>query len=110
MFGSSLVAKKALDGMDTDGTIQIAAIAGGFARMIADPAVHRRERVVANQPLPGLPVLAGLREAQPALDVLPCRAGVVTKRQQIDIDRMGTARRSPLPAGGSYRSSGSCRE
>ena len=52
VFSSSLVAKKALDGMNTNGTIQFATIAGGFAGVIADPAVYRREWVIPDQPLP----------------------------------------------------------
>ena len=78
------------------GAVQLAAIAGAFARMVADPAVHRRHRVVPHQRLPRLAILPGLRQPQPRLDVLARRAGVVAGRQQIDIDRMGGARRPGL--------------
>ena len=80
--------------MDADRRVERAAIAGAFARMVADPAVHRRHRVVPHQRLPRLAILPRLGEPQPRLDVLACGAGVVAGRQQIDIDRMGGARRS----------------
>ena len=87
------IAEKALDRMDADRRVERAAIAGAFARMVADPAVHRRHRVVPHQRLPRLAILPRLGQPQPRLDVLARGAGVVAGGQQIDIDRMGGARR-----------------
>ncbi len=41
------------------------AIAVGLAGVIADPAMHRRHRIVGNQDFPRLPVVAGLNLGQP---------------------------------------------
>ena len=86
-LGCRQVAEKTLDRVDRHGGVQLAAIAGGFARVIADPAVRRRQRVVGHQRFPGPPVVARLRQGQPGLDVLAGRAGVVAGRQQRDIVR-----------------------
>jgi hypothetical protein len=66
-----LVAEKALDGVDADRLVELAAVARAFARVIAHAAHDRRQRVVFGQRAPRGFVVAGLRVIQPALDVLP---------------------------------------
>src|SRR5581483_320147 len=84
-----LVAEKALDGVDPDGLVEPTAVARGLAGVVADPAHDRRKRVVFHDPPPGALVLlpACLRLVQPLLDVLAGRAGVVARRQPVDVDR-----------------------
>jgi hypothetical protein len=81
------IAEKPLDGMDADGPVECRTVAGAFARVIADAAVNGRQRVVPHQGLPGGAEPARLGECEPGLDVLAGRAGVVVRRQQLDIDR-----------------------
>ena len=83
-----LVAEEALDRVDADRLVELGPVAGGLARVVADPPHDRRERVVLDQLAPGalvagLPLL-GL--VQPGLDVLAGRAGVVAGRQPVDVD------------------------
>jgi hypothetical protein len=83
-----LVAEEALDRVDADRLVELAAVAGGLAGVVADPPHDRRQRVVLHQLAPGplvtaLPLL-GL--VQPGLDVLPGRTGVVAGRQAVDVD------------------------
>lgn len=61
-FRSGFIAKKTFDRVDTDGAVQIGAIAGGFAGVVTHPPMHGRHRVVAHQVLPSLLELAGLRQ------------------------------------------------
>ena len=82
-----LVAEEALDGVDAHRFIQLAAVAGVLAGVVADAAHDRRQRVVPHQLAPGFLVVAGLGVEQPALDVLAGRAGMVAGRQAVDIDR-----------------------
>ena len=81
------VTQEAFDGVNADRTVELLAVAAGFAGVIADTAVHARQWVVADQRLPGGAILAGLRERQPGLDVLAGRAGDIAGRREIDIDR-----------------------
>jgi alkylation response protein AidB-like acyl-CoA dehydrogenase len=81
------VAEMALDRMDRDCSVELRAVAGGFARVVADATVDGRERVVVREHPPGLLVLADPGVRQPALDVLARRAGVVARGQQVDIHR-----------------------
>ena len=83
-----LVAEEALDRVDADRLVELAAVAGGLAGVVADPAHDRRQRVVLHQPSPG-PLVARLPLlclVQPGLDVLARRAGVVAGRQAVDVD------------------------
>ena len=48
------VAEEPLDGVDAHRLVDVLAVAGVFARVIADAAVHRRHRVVADDDLPRL--------------------------------------------------------
>ena len=72
-----LVAEEALDRVDADRRIDLAAVADAFAGVIADPAHDRGERVVARQVAPGGFVVAALGVEQPALDVFAGRAGAL---------------------------------
>ena len=87
VFLQGQIAQKPLDGVDADRGIELAAIAGGLAGMVADPAVDTRHRVVLGQTLPSLLETARLRVRQPSLDVLARRTGVVAGGQQIHVDR-----------------------
>jgi hypothetical protein len=77
VFLQRQIAQKALDGVDADRGIELAPIAGGFAGVVADPAMNTRHRVVLGQTLPSLLETARLRVRQPSLDVLARRTGVV---------------------------------
>ncbi len=94
------IAQKAFDCVNTDRRVEVLAITARFARVIADPAMHARQRIVPDERLPGLSKLGGLGERQPSLDVLAGRAGDIAGRQEIDIDRpLGPHRpRASLPA------------
>src|SRR5690349_18039798 len=80
--------------MDRYGRIHFAAVAVRFARVIADPAVRRRQRVVGDQRLPSPAEIAGLGMGKPALDILPGGTGVVAGRAQVGPHRMTGTKRS----------------
>ena len=65
----------------------VAAVAGGLARVVADPAHDGGERVVRHDLAPRRLVVALLGVVEPPLDVLAGRAGVVARRQQVHVDR-----------------------
>ena len=88
------ITQEPLDGVDAHRAVELAAIAVILARMIADPPVHRRHRVVSDQGFPGFAEAAGLGVRQPRLDVLAGRTGIVTRRQQVEVDRPLAAYRS----------------
>ncbi len=90
------VAEEALDRVDADRLVELAAVARGLARVIADAPHDRRQRIVLGQRSPRGFVVAGLGVIQPALDVLAGRAGVVARRQAIQIDRPVGAPRAGL--------------
>jgi hypothetical protein len=81
------VAEEPLDGMNADGAVELLAVATGFAGVIADTSVHRRQRVVADQRFPCGAVLSRLRQGEPRLDVLARGTGRVAGRKQVDINR-----------------------
>ena len=54
--------------------------------MVAGAAHDRRQRVVAHDLAPGSLVVAFLGEGQPGLDILAGRAGMVARRQTVQID------------------------
>jgi hypothetical protein len=56
--------------VNADGAVEILAVAGGFARVIADSTMHRGHGIVADQRLPGGAKIAGLRQIEPSLDIL----------------------------------------
>src|SRR5579871_6845654 len=86
-LGQGEIAEKPLDGMNADGSVERLAIAGALTGMIADAAMYRRQRVVAHQRFPGGAKFPRLGEREPGLDRLARRAGIVARREQIDIDR-----------------------
>ena len=86
-LGDRDVAKKPLDRIDPDRFVDLSAVAGGFARMVADAPHHRGQRVVLRQRPPRGLVFARLRVTEPALDVLARRARGVARGQPVDIDR-----------------------
>ena len=94
------VAQVALDGVDRDGLVEVAAVAGGLARVVADAAVDGRERVVPHELAPGVLGIGLLDQAQPLLAVLARGAGVVARRQQVDIDRHARADRPDAAGAG----------
>ncbi len=94
------VAQEALDGVDGDRRVERGAVTGRLARMVADPAVHGRHRVIPDQRFPRLAVLAGLRQIKPGLDVLAGRAGIVAGRQKVDIERTARPDRPCPPLAG----------
>jgi hypothetical protein len=90
------LAQKTLHGVDADRAVEVRAVAAVLARVVADPAVHRRHRVVRDQDPPRLLEAPALRRGEPGLDVLARRAGVVARRQEVDIDRpLGPERPGP---------------
>src|ERR1039457_7151066 len=82
-----LVAEEALHAMNADALIELHAVAGGLARVVADAPHRRRQRVVLDQLAPGRLVVARLGVVEPLLDVLARRAGVVAGRQAMDVVR-----------------------
>ena len=86
-----LIPEKSLDRIDPDRLVNLGAIAGSLAWVIADAAHHRRERIVLREDAPRVLVIAGFGVRQPILDVLARRAGVIARRQAIHIDRPGSA-------------------
>ena len=95
------------------GGVERITIARAFAGVIADAAVHRRQRIVAHQRFPGGAVFARLRQREPSLDVLASGASVVAGRQQVDIDRApgaeGTGPFSRVRSTGGVKSLSLCR-
>ena len=81
------VTEVALDRVDRHRAVELLAVAARLARVVADPAVDRGERVVGGQLPPGVLVLADPSVREPGLDVLAGRTGVVARRQQVDVDR-----------------------
>src|SRR5581483_11578504 len=75
--GGGAVAEKALDRMDRDRLVELGAVTGRLAGMVADAPVDRRHRIVANDGFPCGAVVAPLGMSQPRLDVLAGRAGDV---------------------------------
>jgi hypothetical protein len=76
----------AIHGMDADGGIQAAAVAMRLTRVVADPAVYRRQRIVFDEFLPGRLEAAFLGEGEPGLDILARRTGMIAGRQQRDVE------------------------
>ncbi|CUW05576.1 putative protein without homology [Propionibacterium freudenreichii subsp. shermanii] len=80
--------------MDGHCRVEVAAVAGGLAGVIAHAAVDGGERIVAHELSPcGLRVRF-LDQPQPLLAILARRASVVTGGQQVNIDGHPRAHRS----------------
>ena len=82
------VAEEALDRVDADSVVDLAPVAGRFARVVADPPMDRRHRIVPDQDSPGRLEIPGLRLVQPALNVLSGWTGVVAGRDRVHVNRM----------------------
>src|SRR3989338_7883513 len=78
--GQPPVAHELLEGVDGDGAVVSAPVAGRFARMRTDAPHHRGQRVLLPDQLPGAPVVPGPRLGDPG--------------------RHGLARGTGRPAGG----------
>jgi hypothetical protein len=72
--------------VDRHRPVELGAVAGRLARVVADAAVNGGERVAAHELAPRRLVLVGLHQAQPLLDVLPGGAGSVAGREQVHVD------------------------
>jgi hypothetical protein len=81
------VTEKSLDGVDADGRIQPATVAGVLTRVIARTPHDRRQRIIPHEDLPRRAVVARLGVIEPRLDVLPRGTCLVARRQSIDIHR-----------------------
>ena len=80
------IAQEPLDRVDRHRAVQLGPVAHALARVVADPAVDRRQRD-CRRPAAARPArLARPAVGQPGLDVLARRAAGVARRQQIDID------------------------
>ncbi len=80
------VAEEPLDRVNRDRAVQVGAVADALARVVADPPVDGRHRVVGGQLAPGLFMMAHFGVRQPGLNVLPGRASGIARRQQVQID------------------------
>ena len=82
-----LVADEALDRVDADRLVELAAVAGGLARVVTDATHDRREGVVLDDLAPGalVALAAVLGLVEPGLAVLAGGAGVVAGRQSVDV-------------------------
>ncbi len=96
-FRRRTIAEEALHRVDRHRRVHFAAIAAGFARMIADPAMSGGQRVVGYQQFPRVAVFPGLGQREPALDVLAGRAGIVAGRPQVGPYRVTGAERTGAP-------------
>jgi hypothetical protein len=100
IFRCGQITEKALDRVNADRRVEVFAVAGAFARVVADAAVHGRHGIVANQRLPGVAILPGLRQGEPGLDVLAGRTRVIAGRLQVDVNRAsGATGACPLLSG-----------
>src|SRR5512132_4028922 len=82
-----LVTKEPLNRMDRHRTVQLGTVARGLTRVIANPPMDRRKRIVCDQHPPRLLVVASVHLSKPALDILPRRTRCTARREEIDIDR-----------------------
>jgi hypothetical protein len=87
------VTEGALHRMDRHRAVHERPVADALTRVVADPAVNRRERVVGDELPPRLLVIPCLHVRQPRLDVLPSRTARVARRQQVDVQRLAFALR-----------------
>ena len=93
------VAQEAFDGVNAHRFVELAAVAGVLAGVVAHTAVDRGKGVVPDDDLPRVSIPAGLSLGQPRLDVLSGRAGVVAGRKAVDVERAHRA---------GWRHTGSC--
>ncbi len=88
------IAQISLDGVDADRRLQLAAVAQGFARVVADPTMNGRQGVVLNEDFPGCSVITFDDLGEPSLDVLTGRARGVAGREEVEVDRTSAANRA----------------
>ena len=81
------VAQEALDRMDRHRSVELGPVADALARVVADPAVDRGQRVVGDEFAPRLLVPSRSRMREPGLDVLPGGAARIARRQQVHVHR-----------------------
>ena len=94
------IAQEAFNRVDRHRRIHFAAVAAGLAGVIADPAVRPRQRIVGDQRFPRRAIIARLGQTEPGLDILPRRASVVARRQQVRPHGMAGAERAGAPVPG----------
>ena len=94
------VTEEPLDGVDADRLVNVLAVARVLARVIADAAMNGRQRIVANDDVPGLAVASGLCLGEPGLNVLACGTAVVARRQAVDVERAHRAHWRHVTSGG----------
>ena len=92
------IAEEAIQRVDRNRLVQLRAVAGAFAGVIARAAVRPRQGVLLHVFLPRRLVSPRLREVEPGLDVLAGRTCVVARRKEVDVDGPLPPRRAgPLP-------------
>jgi hypothetical protein len=79
------VTEVALHGVNGHGTIEVGAVTGHFAGVVADTTVDGREGVVGGQLTPCLLFFVGLDEAQPLLNVFAGWAASITGRKHVEV-------------------------
>lgn len=82
----SLITEKTFHGIDPDGVVQLPAVAGGFAGVIADPAHDDGKRILFHDLVPRLLVALFLGETEPRLNRLAGRADLVARRHPADVN------------------------
>src|SRR5208283_2576179 len=75
------IAHEALDCVNADGGVEVAAVTLALAGVIAGPAVNGREGIVVEDLTPRLLPSSGSRMLEPGLNVLSSRTGCVAGRQ-----------------------------
>jgi hypothetical protein len=94
------VSEVALHRVDRDGAVQVGAVAGHLAGVVADPAVDGGEGIVGGELAPRLLLLVGLDETQPLLDVLAGGAAGVAGGQHVEVHGAPGPDRRDAPGGG----------
>ena len=91
-FAERMVAQKAFDGVDADRFIELAAVAGGFTRVVAHAAHTGRQRIVFGDLFPRRAVITAFSVVEPRLALFAGRALRIARRKTAHIDR---AQRAP---------------
>ena len=81
-----MVPEEAFDRIDADRFVDLTAVAGAFARVVAHAPHRRREGVVFGDLLPGALVVAALGVEEPGLALLARGALRVAGRQAVHVD------------------------
>ena len=89
-----VIAEEALDGVDADGFVQFASVAGAFAGMVADAPHAGGQGVVLGDLEPSGFIVARFRMEEPRLALFSRRALRLAWRQMRRIDR---PHRAPAP-------------